>query len=138
MFINFKDKKMAKNGEFDTNTITTISTGTIVNGDITTEGDFRIVGKLIGNIHSTGKVVIGQNGIVEGDIFCQNADFSGSIIGNSDVENLLLLKSTVNVSGNIKTGKLSIESGAQFNGNCTMSNGGSKAVNENKQTTKGS
>jgi len=138
MFSNSKGKKMAKNGEFDTNTVTTISTGTVVKGDITSEGDFRIVGKLIGSIRSTGKVVIGQSGIVEGDIFCQNADFSGTIKGNVDVEKLLLLKATVNLTGNIKTSKLSIEAGALFSGQCSMSNVDSKTVNENKQTKKGS
>jgi len=138
MFGNSKDKKMAKNGEFDTNAVTTISMGTIVKGDITSEGDFRIVGKLIGSIRSTGKVVIGQSGIVEGDIFCQNADFAGTIKGNVEVEKLLFLKTTVNLNGNIKTGKLSIESGALFSGQCTMNNSGSKVPNENKQTKKGS
>ncbi|MDA3906281.1 MAG: polymer-forming cytoskeletal protein [Bacteroidales bacterium] len=136
MFRNFINKEMAKNGEFDTNTITTISIGTIVKGDISTEGDFRIVGKLIGSIRSTGKVVVGQNGVVEGDIFCQNADLSGTIKGNVEVENLLLLKTSVNLTGNIKTNKLSIESGASFNGNCSMSNKDSKASNGNKQNQK--
>ena len=138
MFNYSKSKKMAKNGEFDTNTVTTISTGTIVKGDITSEGDFRIVGKLIGSVRSKGKVVIGQDGIVEGDIFCQNADFAGTIKGNVEIENLLLLKATVDLNGNIKTSKLSIEAGAMFSGNCSMKNAGSKASNENKQTQKGS
>lgn len=132
-----KEKKMAKKGEFDTNTITTISIGTVVKGDITLEGDFRIVGKLIGSIRSTGKVVVGQSGIIEGDIFCQNADFSGTVKGNVEVENLLLLKSTTNLNGNIKTNKLSIEAGTLFSGNCEMNNAGSKASNEIKQTQKG-
>lgn len=138
MFSKSKENKMAKTGEFDTNTVTTISTGTIVTGDIHSEGDFRIVGKLIGNIHSTGKVVVGQNGIVEGDIYCQNADFSGKIKGNVEVENLLLLKASVSLDGNIITSKLSIESGAQYSGNCNMTKTGSKLTNENKQTQKGS
>lgn len=132
MFSNIKEKKMAKNGEFDANAITTISIGTVVKGDITSEGDFRIVGKLIGSIRSTGKVVIGQSGIVEGDVFCQNADFSGTVKGNVEAENLLLLKSTSSLSGNIKTSKLSIEAGALFSGNCLMNNAVKKAVNEKK------
>lgn len=136
MFGTFKDKKMAKSVEFDTNTITTISIGTVLKGDISTEGDFRIVGKLVGSIRSTGKVVVGQNGVIEGDIYCQNADFSGTIKGNAVVENLLLLKSSVNMNGNIKTNKLSIESGANFNGNCEMSSVDSKSSNENKQDQK--
>ena len=132
--MNSKNKVMAKNGEFDTNSVTTISVGTVVKGDISSEGDFRIVGKLIGSIRSTGKVVIGQNGIIEGDIYCKNADFSGTIKGNVEVDNLLLLKSTVNLIGNIKTSKLSIEAGAVYSGNCIMSNG--EISNEAKQAQK--
>jgi len=136
MLRTIKEKKMAKNGEFDTNTITTISIGTVLKGDISTEGDFRIVGKLIGSIRSTGKVVVGQNGIIEGDIFCQNADLSGTITGNIIVENLLLLKASVNMNGSIKTKKLSIESGATFNGSCDMSHSDAKTSNEKKQDQK--
>jgi cytoskeletal protein CcmA (bactofilin family) len=131
-----KDKNMAKNGEFDSNNVTTISTGTVVNGDITSEGDFRIVGKLIGSVNSKGKVVIGKTGQVEGNIHCQNADFSGSVIGNVIVENMLLLKASSNLKGDIKTEKLSIESGALFSGNCLMSNSNVKSSNEKKQAGK--
>jgi len=136
MFSTFKDKKMAKSVEFEKNTITTISIGTVLKGESATEGDFRNVGKLVGSSRSTGKVVVGQNGVIEGDIYCQNADFSGTIKGNAVVENLLLLKSSVNMSGNIKTKKLSIESGANFNGNCDMSSTDSKPSDENKKDQK--
>jgi len=137
MIGNSKDKEMAKSNEFDTNSVTMISTGTIVKGDITSEGDFRIVGKLTGSIRSKGKVVVGPSGMVEGDIFCQNADFAGTVKGNVDVENLLFLKNTVVLTGNIKIGKLSIEAGAQFSGNCSMTNAVSKTLNEAGQTKKG-
>lgn len=137
MFGNTKDKQMAKNNEFDTNSVTTISTGTVVNGDITSEGDFRIVGKLIGSVRSKGKVVIGPNGIVEGNIFCSNADLAGTVSGNIEVENLLFLKATTRLKGDIKTAKLSIESGAVFSGKCTMGNGASNNSDGTKKTEKG-
>ncbi len=131
-----KDKNMAKNGEFDSNNVTTISTGTVVKGDIISEGDFRIVGKLMGSVTSKGKVVIGKSGQVEGNIFCKNADFAGTITGNVSVENMLLLKASSNLKGDIKTDKLSIESGALFSGNCLMSNSNAKSSNEKKQAGK--
>ena len=131
---NTKDKSIVKGGEFDTNSVTTISKGTIVTGNITSEGDFRIVGQLIGSIRSIGKVVIGPSGIVEGDIYCQNADFAGTVKGNVSVENLLFLKATSSLSGNIKTAKLFIEAGAQFNGNCDMKNALDSSMNEKVQS----
>jgi cytoskeletal protein CcmA (bactofilin family) len=134
MLGQLKTINMSKNTDFDANSITTISTGTLVKGDIVSEGDFRIVGKLIGSINSKGKVVIGQSGSIEGDIICQNADIAGDIKGNVKVDNLLLLKSTSKLIGNISTAKLSIEAGAEFSGNCSMQNSSAKIGHESEKT----
>ena len=99
-----------------------ISTGTKITGDIETDGDFRIDGNIEGNVNSKGKVVVGNNGFVKGEIFCINAEISGTISGKITVSELLSLKSSSKVSGDIKTGKLSIEPGAIFTGTCTMGN----------------
>ena len=103
--------------------INLLSTGTIVKGDIKVNGDFRIDGTFTGSIQCKGKVVIGSTGIIEGEIICQNADFSGSVKANVVVAELLTLKSTARFSGEITTNKLAIEPGAIFSGNCVMETG---------------
>ncbi|NPD46573.1 MULTISPECIES: polymer-forming cytoskeletal protein [unclassified Lentimicrobium] len=113
---------MAKNNDYDTNSINTIGAGTIVKGDITSDGDFRIVGKLIGTIQSKGKVVIGKNGSVEGDIICKNADVSGHVKGSVKVDELLSLATTSKMEGDVVTSRIAIEAGAVFSGQCHMSN----------------
>ena len=113
---------MAKNNDYDTNSINTIGAGTIVKGDITSDGDFRIVGKLIGTIQSKGKVVIGKNGSVEGDIICKNADVSGHVKGSVKVDELLSLAATSKMEGDVVTSRIAIEAGAVFSGQCHMSN----------------
>lgn len=113
---------MAKNYEQENPSINLLGNGTMVKGDITSNGDFRIDGTLIGSIFSKSKVVIGTTGVVDGEINCENADFSGSIKGNIKVTELLTLKSTSKLLGNISVGKLAIEPGAQFSGNCIMDN----------------
>ncbi len=113
---------MAKNYEQESPSINLIGSGTIVKGDITSNGDFRIDGTLIGSITSKSKIVIGTTGVVDGQINCQNADFSGKIKADVKVVELLTLKSTTNLIGNIRVGKLAIEPGAQFTGNCSMEN----------------
>lgn len=113
---------MAKNYEQENPSINLIGNGTIVKGDITSNGDFRIDGTLIGSIFSKSKVVVGTTGVVDGEINCQNADFSGTIKANIKVTELLTFKSTTKLIGNISVGKLAIEPGAQFSGNCTMDN----------------
>ena len=120
---NKKNKNiMAKNNDYDTKSINTIGIGTVVKGDITSDGDFRIVGKLIGTIQSKGKVVIGKSGIIEGDVFCKNADVSGGVTGSMKVDELLSLSATAKIDGQMTVGKISIEAGANFSGQCNMTN----------------
>ncbi|MGE0561893.1 MAG: polymer-forming cytoskeletal protein [Flavobacteriales bacterium] len=111
---------MAKNHEADASAINIIRKGTEIKGEIKCVGDIRIDGTLSGKIFSDGKIVVGQTGIVEGEVVCNNADISGNLQANVVVKELLLLKSTANIIGDIKTGKLSVEPGANFTGSCNM------------------
>lgn len=111
---------MAKSVEIESPSVNLFGAGTVVKGEIVTNGDFRIDGTLTGTIHSKGKVVIGTTGVVEGEIICQNADISGSIKAKITVTELLTLKSTANLTGDIITNKLSVEPGARFSGACQM------------------
>jgi cytoskeletal protein CcmA (bactofilin family) len=101
-----------------------IAKGTVLKGDITSDGDIRIDGTLQGNIHCSARVVIGANGVVEGDIHSNNADIMGLTRGTLKVKDLLQLKGEGKVIGNILTGRLMVEPNAQFNGQCQMSDKG--------------
>ncbi len=114
---------MAKVNEIDSSSINILGAGTLVKGEISANGDFRIDGTLIGTINAKGKLVIGATGSVEGEIVCQNADFSGSVKANVNVLEMLSLKSTSKLVGDITVNKLSIEPGAQFSGSCNMNSG---------------
>ena len=94
--------------------------GTTINGDVSTEGDVRIDGKVVGNVTSKSKTVVGATGVIEGDILCQNAYIDGRVNGNIEVTELLILSKTALVVGNIKIKKLVVEEGAKFTGNCIM------------------
>lgn len=115
-----KTTKMARNNEVDTSAINIIRQGTDIIGDITCKGDIRIDGKLKGTLNCEGRVVVGQGGLIEGTINCSNADISGSLKVNITVKELLTLKSSSNLVGDINTNKLQIEPGANFSGNCKM------------------
>lgn len=95
-------------------------TGTIITGDVSTEGDVRIDGKVTGSVVSKSKVVIGATGIIEGSILCQNGYIDGRVSGNIEVSELLILSKTAYVAGDIKIKKLVVEEGAKFNGKCSM------------------
>jgi len=107
--------------EVQNNSINIIGAGTVISGDIQSEGDIRIDGTLKGNLVTRGKVVVGPTGFINGEINCRNADFSGKTEGKVVVSELLSLKSTAKVKGDIHTAKLSIEPNAVFSGTCNMS-----------------
>ena len=99
---------------------TLISAGTTIKGDISSNSDLRIDGTVIGNINSSAKIVIGSSGVVEGDIFGNNADIVGKTSGTIKVKELLQLRGECVVNGNIYAGKLQVEPSATFNGQCHM------------------
>ena len=99
-----------------------IGNGTIIKGEIESNGDIRIDGKVLGTLKSTGKIVLGQNGVIEGDIYCKHADFSGHVKGKIVVDELTSMKSTSYIEGELTTKQLYIEIGAKFNGKCEMCN----------------
>ena len=126
---------MAKFNETDNiPTINLISTGTDITGDIKSNGDIRIDGSLTGNLNTKGKVVIGPTGKVKGEVICKNSEVAGIIEGKIMVGQLLNLKASSKIIGDIVTVKLSIEPGAVFSGNCKMSdtenNGGTGIIRE--------
>lgn len=127
MFSKKKEKDMAKQGKNGNGimpAVNLISEGTEIQGEVQSNDDIRIDGTLRGTIHSKAKVVVGSTGKVVGDIYCQSADVLGKTEGTVTVEDILYLKASAHIDGDIQTGKLVVESGAVFEGNCNM--GGSK------------
>ncbi len=97
-----------------------IEKNTKIKGDIVSEADFRIDGKLDGNVKTSGKVVIGKDGYIHGKVECVNADIEGSFNGELLVSDLLSLKSSAVIEGTVTVSKLAVEPGATFNASCTM------------------
>ncbi|MDT0553642.1 MAG: hypothetical protein BM563_10655 [Bacteroidetes bacterium MedPE-SWsnd-G1] len=100
-----------------------IGKNTSIIGDVQSEGDFRIDGTVEGTIKTSGRVIIGSNGIVKGEVECGNADFEGTFSGKLVVSELLSLKKTANINGEVFINKLLVEPGAVFNASCTMKSG---------------
>lgn len=97
-----------------------ILAGTNIEGEVHSNGDIRVDGSLKGTISISGKLVIGENGSVEGDIKCAYATVSGKLKGKIEVSELLSLQATAIVNGEVQTNKLSVEPGAEFSGSCNM------------------
>lgn len=111
-----------------------IEKNTKIKGDIISEADFRIDGKLNGNLKTSGKVVIGKDGYIHGKVECVNADIEGSFNGELQVSNLLALKASAVIEGTVTVSKLAVEPGATFNASCSMKGKGGIGSTETSKT----
>ena len=100
--------------------ISIISSDSIIKGDMDSVGDIRIDGKVIGNINCKAKIIIGQQGIIEGNLNGSQADILGTINGDIKMSGQLNLMGNSIINGNIHVGKLQMESTVTFNGKCIM------------------
>lgn len=116
----FNSTKSGKIADINPNNLNLINAGTEILGEIISNGDIRIDGLLKGTINSKAKLVIGQTGMVEGDIRAQSIEISGQIKGNVTADDVLTLKASAKVHGDLISRKLIVENGAEFNGKCQM------------------
>lgn len=105
-----------------------LATGTTVKGNIITETDFRLDGKIEGDVNCSGKIVVGPKGCVTGNIVSLNAEILGEVDGSIRVTEKLILKATAVIKGDIFTQTLEIEPNARFNGACCMSGNAKEAA----------
>ncbi|MCC6818148.1 MAG: polymer-forming cytoskeletal protein [Bacteroidia bacterium] len=113
--------KTPKNESNQNSALNMIGMGTIIKGDLGSDGDLRIDGKIEGIVTSKSKIAMGAGAEIIGDVNARSADISGKIDGNIHITETIFLRSSSKITGNITTSKLVIESGAEFNGNCNMS-----------------
>ena len=127
---------MAENKFFSSPSVDIIESSTKIVGDIYSKADFRIDGIVEGNITTTGKVVVGKSGKINGKINSSNADISGSVSGKIEVAETLSLMSESLIQGDIVTGKLSVEEGAQVAASISMKSGKQLKAVEGKSENK--
>lgn len=112
---------MAKvEANLNVNSVSRISAGTVIKGEITSPSDIRVDGTFEGRIISKGRVVVGESATIKGDVICENIDLWGNLDGNVFVKDTLSLKEGCEINGNLHIKRLSVELGATFNGNCHM------------------
>ena len=104
----------------NSDSVNSIGKGSVLEGSINAPGDIRIDGILKGKLSVRGRLVLGREGVLEGEVECGSAVISGELRANIDSSEVLILKETAKLYGDIKTEKLSIEPGAMFSGKCTM------------------
>ena len=115
-----KNKKQLQSLEITQQEISTIiGEGYTFTGELNGSSVVRIEGKIIGNVNVEGGVVLGEKGIIEGDIITKSAVIYGTVNGNIK-SSQLEIKKTGYVNGDIITDTLEIELGARYNGKLNM------------------
>ena len=113
------------------NALNALAKGTVVEGSIRCDSDLRVDGTIKGKLNCQAKVIIGPTGVIEGEIRCQNAVIEGRFKGNLHVSELLNVRETAEVDGEISTNKLLVQSGARFNVSCKMELGTANGTAKN-------
>lgn len=112
----FKGGKEKSNPE-SPDRLNRIVSGTQLTGDLIANSSLRVDGEIVGNIHCEGKLVLGEEGHIRGDIKANEVELNGTVEGQITVEALLVLHQTAIVKGDAVTGRVVIEDGAQIEGN---------------------
>lgn len=116
----FNSKSKSSLDESPAGSTTIIGAGTIITGNVQSNGDIRVDGMIKGNLSSRAKILIGAEGVIEGDIDGKQADILGKVTGKIKIADLLYLHGKAEVDGDLYAGKLQIEPTASFNGQCHM------------------
>ena len=133
MFGNSKnDQKSKANGlitSASSSSSNSLIQGTNIEGTIQADKDIRIDGSLRGNLNCKGKVIIGPTGFISGEVQCENAVIEGRFEGVLLVTDILHVKETAKVEGDVTTQKLVVQPGSVFNVKCKM---GSQSMSSRK------
>ncbi|MDX2191544.1 MAG: polymer-forming cytoskeletal protein [Bacteroidota bacterium] len=116
----FSNNKVKLEAEEITTSNNIIGKGTFIEGNIETLANIRVEGRVLGNVTTKSKLAMGEGSLIEGHILANSAEISGEIKGKIEVTDLLTLRSTAVIYGDILTSKLAVEAGAVFNGTCKM------------------
>ena len=102
--------------------VTIISTGVILEGKLSSNGNIRIDGTVNGDIHAEGNLTVGKQGEITGEINAHIISLGGKIVGTVVANEKVTLESTSVMSGDLITKILVVEEGAVFNGKSSMNN----------------
>lgn len=119
--------KNTKNDPAQNSALNMVGLGTVIKGDMSSDGDLRIDGKIEGNVTTKSKIAMGAAALIMGNVSARSADISGRIDGDLMINETLFLRSSAKINGQVHTSKLVVESGAEFNGNCRMNSSDAKA-----------
>lgn len=119
MFSKSKTKGISGSG-YTSKSLSILSSSAVISGGIRLDDDLRIDGNIEGDIDSSGKVVIGPEGCVKGNIRSKSVELLGKMYGDVNVSEIVVLRTSSYYEGQIVARNIEIEAGASFFGHCKM------------------
>lgn len=101
-----------------------IANGTIVSGDVKTDGTVKIEGEVLGNVHAGQQVLLARGSRVKGDVQTREAVIGGLVEGAIHALERVEIQATAVVLGDITTQRIVIAEGGQVNGGLVMTKKG--------------
>ncbi len=125
LFGNDREQAASRQGGVQApNQVNMVAEGTVFEGTLRAESDIRISGRIVGKLTVGGRAFVAPEGSIEGEVKATDADIAGQVQGELHVEERLMLRSSARIEGTIRTGRLIVEEGALFNGECQMGQSG--------------
>lgn len=114
----FFNSDAARPGEAATPQVTLLAEGTHLDGTLEATQDVRVAGRVTGRVRAGGRIIVAAGGHVEGDLEAAGAEIAGTVLGDVTVSERLVLRPTARLEGHVTAGRLIVEEGAIFNGEC--------------------
>lgn len=108
------------NGTSPEAVISIIGPGMTVKGDCESDGTIRVEGTVRGSVRAGKAVVVGKDGLIDGDVTTQDAVVSGCVLGTLVADSRLELQATSRIEGEVRARRMQLEEGAILNGTVTM------------------
>lgn len=99
---------------------TVVGRGTLIKGSIRIKNSGRIDGHVEGGVTSEQDVIVGEGGVIEGQVVSRSAVIGGKVLGSIKASASVVLEKYADIQGDIYTEQLQIADGARFNGYCYM------------------
>ena len=133
---SYADRGRKRDGGFHESTVTILTPGCHFSGKLLCRGSSRIGGRVEGEIHSEGLLILEEEAIITAAVSADEVVIQGQVKGRLEARSRVELAPTASFEGDIMTPSLVIKEGAQFNGSALMTpaRSGSIVVEEPKTT----
>ena len=100
--------------------LSVISTGMKITGDVETSGVVKIDGTIEGSIRGAKQVLLGRTGTIHGDVHAEEAVLGGTVVGSVITASRVEIQSTCSIQGDVQTKSIVVLEGGVINGAVRM------------------